>query len=119
MATCFFLGVGAAGVGPDGTWTPPGDAALAEAGIMILLGTDPVLTGLLGIAEALPAGAWLASGTGGRVERGVATGVLRGLLRPADPWAFLRGEGGRLGCSLLTEESLRDVVRTASGPTAR
>lgn len=89
MATCFFLGVAAA--------SP--DAALGETGT----GTD-VWDAL--VPEVGTAAAWPCSRTGGRVERGVAAGVFRGLLGPVDPLGFLRGDVGRLGCSLLTDESL-------------
>ena len=89
MATCFFLGVAAASpdatLGDAGTANDAWDALVPEMGI---------------------AAAWLASKTGGRVERGVAVGVLRGLLGPVGPLGVLRGDVGRLGCSLLTDEPL-------------
>ncbi len=89
MATCFFLGVAAA--------SP--DAALGDAGT----GID-VWDAL--VPEVGTAAAWPGSRTGGRVERGVAAGILRGLLGPVGPLGVLRGDVGRLGCSLLTDESL-------------
>lgn len=89
MATCFFLGVAAA--------SP--DATLGEAGTAI-----DVWDAL--VPEVETAAAWLVSGTGGRIERGVAAGVLRGLLGPVGPLGVLRGDVGRLGCSLFTDEPL-------------
>ncbi len=89
MATCFFLGAAAA--------SP--DAPLGDAGTAI-----DVWDAL--VPEMGTAAAWLVSGTSGRVERGVAAGVLRGLLGPVGPLGVLRGDIGRLGCSLFTDEPL-------------
>ena len=75
-----------------------------------------VLTGIvLGTAAELPPGAVLVEGTGGR-----AAGAFRGdFLGLAAPWGVLLGDVGRLGYNLLAEVSLREAVKTASGPTAR
>lgn len=96
-------------------------AASASEAVWVVGTGTAVLTGTVRLTAAeLLAGAALAEETGGRAAPGVAAGVFFGVfLGVAAPWGFLLGEGGRLGCSLLDVLSLRDEVKTASGPTAR
>lgn len=101
---------------------PTFDCAASISEAVGVVGTgNAVLTGTVRLTAAeLLGGAALAEETGGRAARGVAAGFFRGVfLGVAARWEFLLGEGGRLGCSLLDVVSLRDEVKTASGPTAR
>ena len=94
-------------------------AGTSEAAAGIVMGAAASIRIVLGTAAELPPGA-AAEGTGGRAAGGLAAGVFRGaLLGLAAPCLGLCGDEGRLGYSRLAEVSLREVVKTASGPTAR
>ena len=86
----------------------------------MVTGTAALTGTVLATAAELPPGAALAEATGGRAAGGLAAGVFRGVfLGLAAPWENLLADGGRLGYSRLAEVSLWEVVKTASGPTAR